>query len=283
VVSQSYHPREIIVVDNSADQPRTAAVAAQFPEVIYLKGDHCRPNPSVTRNLGIERSTGSFLAFIDDDSFVSDGWLQAVAEGLSTPGVGGVSGRVIETNIPAQKTENICRFQPDGALTGTFNSTTDQHIDIQYLHGCNHAIARAVIGLIGGYDPWLISYEDPDIGFRIREAGFRLLYVPQMVVEHQQAKRVNQIIRRDLIDVRSQFVSTRSLAYFINSHFGLNWGLLRTLFLQKPKAAVRAFLAEPEPARIAAVFATLAGALSGCMMAWARKARMHRLPKPVSL
>jgi glycosyltransferase involved in cell wall biosynthesis len=70
VLRQSYQPLEVIVVDDGSTDT-TATVARQFGAAIhYLYQEN--GGTAAARNLGIQRSQGSFLAFLDAD----DLWLE---------------------------------------------------------------------------------------------------------------------------------------------------------------------------------------------------------------
>jgi glycosyltransferase involved in cell wall biosynthesis len=73
IVSQNYHPLEVLVVDDgSIDQ--SAAVAATFPGVRILSKDHS--GLAATLNHGIAHATGELFAFLDAD----DRWLPGKVE-----------------------------------------------------------------------------------------------------------------------------------------------------------------------------------------------------------
>ena len=76
VVNQTYQPQEIILVDDSpADYEKRqeiAALAALYEDrgLIYIQHEKCK-GACAARNTGIIRSSGKYIAFLDDD----DEWL----------------------------------------------------------------------------------------------------------------------------------------------------------------------------------------------------------------
>ena len=74
---------EVVVVDDGStdgtvDWLRTNA--SIFPHVRLSQQDH--QGPAAARNLGVERASGDTIIFIDSDLVVTEGFLQAHAEGL---------------------------------------------------------------------------------------------------------------------------------------------------------------------------------------------------------
>jgi glycosyltransferase involved in cell wall biosynthesis len=278
--SQDYRPFEIIVIDNSADMTATKAVVSKFVEVIYIREQPQRINPGRMRNMGIERSQGSILAFVDDDTIVFPGWMRALVAGLAASKVGGVTGRVIEEGQPVVDTPQIGQFYPSGRIVANFNNLITYPVEVGYLYGCNHAISREALNRAGVFDPWqAMAYEDLELAVRVREYGFTLLYLPGMVVEHLHAPRPAGVARRaGEFDLKSQFLSLRSLAYFSVNHFGLRKELAKTAFVQLPKAAGRAFVQRPSLDSLGPIFAGPAGAIVGSFMAALTRLGLHHPP-----
>src|ERR1043166_773929 len=78
VLAQTYPCKEVIVVDSSAGD-ESELMLNQYPDVQVVRLRGQRNNMPRARNAGIAVSSGEILAFIDDDSMVQDGWLEALA------------------------------------------------------------------------------------------------------------------------------------------------------------------------------------------------------------
>jgi glycosyltransferase involved in cell wall biosynthesis len=73
-------PCEIIVVDDhSTDE--TVAVAAQFPQITYIRNDE-NLGHSASVNRGVERASGSWIKHLDDDDFLHRDCLSKMTEGI---------------------------------------------------------------------------------------------------------------------------------------------------------------------------------------------------------
>ena len=65
VLSLRYDPVEIIVVDDSGEE-NARPVVEEFPGVVYVPLE-CNRGVDAARNVGIDRSSGEYVQFLDDD------------------------------------------------------------------------------------------------------------------------------------------------------------------------------------------------------------------------
>ncbi|MDP3979966.1 MAG: glycosyltransferase [Chlamydiota bacterium] len=64
IYAQTLRPHEIIVVDDGSED-ETPLVCSRYPALIYIRQSH--KGVSSARNLGIQKSTGSWICFLDSD------------------------------------------------------------------------------------------------------------------------------------------------------------------------------------------------------------------------
>lgn len=280
VFAQTYGYLQVIVVDNSADRHSTEVIVSRFSQITYIPMDPQRANPSMMRNVGIAHSQGDILAFIDDDTLISTGWVKAVVSHMSMPNAGGIVGRVLEADAPEVSTTEIGRFSPRGEIVMNFNNTLREPVEVEFVYGCNMAVRRSALRIAGQYDPWLgFAYEEQDLSFRIRRAGFRLYFVPDMDATHLKAPRPSGVARRsENFDLSSLFRSSRSLTYLCVGFFGLRADFARVVFVNLPKGALRVFIDHPSVNNLLRAPAVVLGGLLGYSMAAARQLGFHRPP-----
>lgn len=271
---------ETIVVDNSVDQQSTRAIVVRFPGVTYLRANPNKRNPALMRNMGIQASHGDILAFIDDDTLVAPGWLQAIREAFADPQVGGVTGRVIEADAAEVCTTEIGRFSPRGEITMNFNNTIDCSVPVEFLYGCNMALHRKSLTMHGLFDPWLMmAYEDTEIGLRIGRQGDLILFWPTLIAHHLKWRRPEGVARRSSdFDLTSIFGSCRSLAYLCVSQYGLRRDFAKVAFVNLPKGAMRKFIDKPSVRTMFGMPVIFMAVISGYTMAALRFLGFHAPP-----
>ena len=180
---------EIIVVDNASQDGSPGMVEHCFPEVHLI----CSPtNVGFGRanNLGALHARGKYLAFLNPDTIVKVGWLEALINILETDSkIGLVTSKILLLN----DYEKINTCGNDIHITGlTLCRGVRQPADdysqpetVSAISGAAFAIRRDLFEFLGGFDPFFFLYmEDTDLSLRARLLGYNCLYVPDSVVYH---------------------------------------------------------------------------------------------------
>ncbi len=177
VLAQRRPADEVLVVDDgSADE--SAAIAAKYP--VRLISHATNQGLSAVRNSAITETAGDILAFIDVDASADPVWLEKLLESYTDRGVSGVGGAGIESNIQ----NGVDRWRQLHASQGHGNRLLD---NAPYLFGLNMSFRVDALRSVGGFDTNLrTNAEDMDIGYRLNDAGYRLVYRPDALVYHQR-------------------------------------------------------------------------------------------------
>jgi GT2 family glycosyltransferase len=225
LVKQSYHDFETVVVDSS-NNFETKDLITSFPKVRYLSIWDGRNNMPAARNLGISNAGGEIVAFIDDDSMVFPGWLENIVSGYSAEKIGGVGGRTIDTYLKIDENESrIGKSLPDGTVVQNFSRDIASPILVDWIIGCNMSFRRSILNDLGGFDQKYggnNSYEDIDMGTRVRKAGYDLVLVPSAVVEHVFAPRAAGVVSRNYENPQVRYHHIHNRAYFVTKNIGVN-------------------------------------------------------------
>ncbi len=177
-------PAELIVVDQS-DRENAAVAATSSPacEVRYL----WQPGRGVSRarNAGAMAARYPILVYTDDDMEVHPHWFSAIVAALVSEGATSViSGRVLampgasEASTPSLKTSEE-------------RAVYQGRIGRDVLWTNNMAIYREAFLAADGFDERLgpgtpfPSSEDNDLGYRLLESDFRIVYEPRAVLFHR--------------------------------------------------------------------------------------------------
>jgi len=191
--ASTYKDAEVLVVDNGSSDGSAEWVAQSFPRVRVIANQR-NLGFAGGMNHGIAEAQGQFIAFLNQDTTVRPGWLEALVEGLEDPG-NGIAGSKIyyPDGCTLQHAGGIIRYPQ--ALADHYGyrqideGQWDQPKDVDYVTGAAFATRRDVLKSIGNFDEGFgpAYFEDTDLCFRAREAGYRVLYVPQAVITHYES------------------------------------------------------------------------------------------------
>jgi GT2 family glycosyltransferase len=174
-------PDEIIVVDQSeAPHPELS----RWAHVTYIFTSS--RGLSRGRNEGIAASHHPLLALTDDDVRAPRSWFGSLIEALESAGPRAVvTGRVID-GAP-ENADAIALSIKNELLPETYEGRPG--IDVLFTN--NMAIRRSAFQTIGLFDERLgpgttySAAEDNDLGFRLLEAGYRIVYAPEAAIYHR--------------------------------------------------------------------------------------------------
>ena len=132
---------------------------------------------------------GEILILLNNDTIVLPGWLDELTNSL-TGDVGLVGSLLLFPNATIQ--EAGCVIFNDGSVHnhGQNEKINSSHLnycrDVVYVSGASLAITRALWAQIGGFDERFkpAYFEDTDLAFKVREAGYRVIYQPLSVAVH---------------------------------------------------------------------------------------------------
>jgi GT2 family glycosyltransferase len=191
LMEQTVKPHEIILVDN-ASVDGSLDIARSFPSVRLMIQDQ---NIGFARgnNLAIEAASGDseWIALINPDAFAEPRWLEALLLAAQLN---------LEFNVFSSKLVNAAApTLLDGAgdayhFSGlvwraghgtAISSSTESEREVFSPCAAAALYRHSALRKLGGFDEDYFCYvEDVDLGFRLRLAGHRCLYVPQSVAHH---------------------------------------------------------------------------------------------------
>ena len=190
---------EIIVVDDGSTDRTIEVIRRDFPEVRTIQ----KPNEGadLSRNRGIEESTGEIIAFIDADCTAASDWLSRMVGRLAgDPGVV-VGGRVLHRGSFWQRLIGISDF-------GEYQELRRK--EVCALPTCNLGLRRTVLGE-ARFDPRLArAGGDTLFATALHRQGARLIYDPAVVVVHRPSIKRGDLLARAKRYGRS-FVEARQI------------------------------------------------------------------------
>lgn len=180
---------EIIVVDDcSSDE--TAAV---LPVIAGLRYQRNARNLGFIGacNAGAANARGDYVVFLNNDTAVQDGWLDALIDTFGEHrDVGLVGAKLVYPDGRLQEAGGIVFSDGSGWNYGRFDDPAKPEYnfvrEVDYCSGAAIALPTTLFRRFGGFDAHYAPayYEDTDLAMKVRQAGLRVLYQPASVVVH---------------------------------------------------------------------------------------------------
>ena len=187
---QKHADFETVLVDNGSTDGSVGFTEQSFPEVrVVTLGENRGFSAAV--NAGIRSSEAEFVALLNNDTEVDEGWLEALARAADAHP---------EASLFASK---LVDFRDRRVLDGAGDALRRSGLPYRLGHGeydhgqfeteafvfsaCAAAALyrRVIFDEIGPFDEDFFAYcEDGDVSFRAQLAGHRCLYVPGAHVYH---------------------------------------------------------------------------------------------------
>ncbi|MEW5976514.1 MAG: glycosyltransferase [Acidobacteriota bacterium] len=186
---------EIVVVDNGSTDGSRGYLAGLEPSIRYIRN---LSNLFFARgcNRGAWASRGENLLFLNNDTVVTEGWLEAMVEVLNQSEQIGIVGnkQLFPPNHPVYPNRvwhaGII-LTPDRAPLQIYYGFTSDHPlvnqqrDYPAVIGSCFLIRRALFQKLGGFDDQFQNgHEETDLCLRARELGHRVVYTPKSVIVH---------------------------------------------------------------------------------------------------
>jgi len=231
----------VVVVDNGSTDGSREMVKAEFAWA-RLEDNPGNPGYASACNRGIEVTEEPYIFILNSDvEFLPEDitvpgrdsskpprGMQAVLDHLdASPDIGALGPMVLNSDGSAQMScrrfpsmfENLVHgflgdVWPGNPLTRSYqmkDMCRDRATDVDWVSGAAMLLRREAAERVGGFDETYFMYvEDVDICWRLREAGFRVVYDPAMrLVHHIGRTSSQQSVRMLYHHHRSMFVFFR--------------------------------------------------------------------------
>jgi GT2 family glycosyltransferase len=186
---QTYHPREIIVVDNSSKDDSVDFVREKFPHVKLVLNER-NLGFGGGNNVGIRTSQGKYVMMLNNDTRLDPKCIEELKGSLEKDQrYGACASKILleyEDNLIDAAGIVVC---PDGLSIGRGRlekgNTYDEEAEVFFASDCACLYRREMLEDIGLYDEDFFAYADEtDMGWRAQLAGWRCIYNPKAVVYH---------------------------------------------------------------------------------------------------
>ena len=206
IAARTAAPYNLVYLDANSPAP----IARELQQICadndfqYLRVDEYLP-PNRARNLALEHVTTPYVAFVDNDLFVSPGWLQALLACARDTGAWAV-GPVVLEGTRHLRVVHLAGGDFVEENQGEYNRVGQRHRHMRQLHGAVRAkLAREAVGSFEFHcvlvrtevlrdqaplDEGFLSHQEHlDLAREIRRAGGEIWFEPDAVVRYDNARR----------------------------------------------------------------------------------------------
>jgi len=235
---------EIIVVDNASSDGTTEAVKKNFLNVTVI-GNSENKGFAAANNQAIKIARGEYLLLLNPDTIVHKNAIDLMIKALDTePQAGACGPKILDAegeycpsigHLPTFRSTayhwTFLRYfgifrNHYKKLKETGNSY-DKKTGVEQLSGSVLLVRKSVMEKIDSFDEnFFMYYEDVDLCLRIRNAGWKILFVPEAVITHLGGKSSEQI------SAKKKYLLCSSAHYFFRKHRGKFSALLFGLFFK---------------------------------------------------
>ncbi|AAU92264.1 glycosyl transferase, group 2 family [Methylococcus capsulatus str. Bath] len=232
---------ETIVVDNASRDGSADMVEAEFPDVRLIRSP-VNLGFGNANNLAFTQSRGRYLVLLNSDACLAPGLLDAASKRMDAcPDVGMAGGRLVGPEggwqpsarmFPSLLNEflvlsGLAHRYPKSRLFGRFDRTwadPSEEAGVDWVPGAFAILRRDLIDRIGFFDPrFFLYYEEVDLCRRIRAAGCKIMYWPELVITHLGGESAKTLSDMEFSSHASQLTlwRMRSQALYYRKWHGL--------------------------------------------------------------
>jgi GT2 family glycosyltransferase len=185
------HIAQEIIVINNASSDETAQLLNQVSGIKVVNNDENQGFVGACRQ-GAALAQGEFILFLNNDTQVMPHWLQAMLTKMADMQVGATGSKLIYPDGRLQEAGGIIFRDGSGWNYGRLQDPTDPEFNqsrpVDYCSGASLMIRTDLWRAVGGFDERYAPayYEDTDLCFAVRDAGFEVVYCHDSLVVHHE-------------------------------------------------------------------------------------------------
>ncbi|MBN1937161.1 MAG: glycosyltransferase family 2 protein [Anaerolineae bacterium] len=190
---------QLVVIDNGSTDDSLAWVATHYPAALLIRNETNRGFAAAV-NQGIRATDSEFVVTLNDDTLVAPGWLDALLEAAQDERMGMCACKMLLAGDPTRFDSAGIEVDRAGiAWNRWFGEPVSAHpvAAPQEVFGpCGGAALyrRSMLDQVGLFDEdFFAYYEDVDLAWRARHAGWQCLYAPAAQVTHAHSATGNRV------------------------------------------------------------------------------------------
>lgn len=236
---------EIIVVDNNSVDGTNEIIRYKFPEITLIENKTNRGFAAAC-NQGLSISRGGYLLLLNPDTMIQEDTIQTMINFFeSVPDAGAAGCKILNADgtlqlacrrsfptplVALPKILGFSRLFPRVKIFGKYNLTYEDPnkvIEVDAVSGSFLFFRREVYERIQGLDESFFMYgEDLDYCYRIKQAGWKIYYVPYTKIIHYKGESAK------LASFDNFIIFYRAMDIFVKKHFSFSYSIFLDIVLR---------------------------------------------------
>ena len=234
---------DCVVVDNGSADASAQQLQQAFPEIILIS---LNENKGFTggNNAGMQYALDhgyEYIMMLNNDVEVAPDFLEPLMAPLNNdPSIGAVQPLIYFHHDKNLIWNAGTQYNPWLGICSTihYNKRDDAHAQMQvpknidWITGCAFMIRSTVLQKVGLLqEKYFIYYEDVDLSFRIKAAGFKLAYAPSSVIYHiaGMSHKSKEKGKEGFVSPKVHYLNARNRIWLLKEH--TPWWAIPTVVL----------------------------------------------------
>ena len=188
---------ELLLLGDAPTRPLERAEALAREGGIACRVLYAEVAAGEKRNRGVAAAQGALIAFTDDDTILREDWLRAAVRHLArNPDCAGVGGPNFTPREGLPFAKAVGRiFGSKFLFRFRYTAGHGEPREVDHNPTCNYILRREAVASVG-FHPTLWPGEDVEFDIRLQQAGYHILYAPDVVVWHHRRSRPLPFLRQ---------------------------------------------------------------------------------------
>jgi len=187
--NQTYDDFEVILINNGSQQLLPNINAFSF---LNIKVHELKENIGFAagNNYGAKFAKGKYLVTLNADAFPEPDWLENIRTAIDKYPNCSFASKLVMENDPNKLDGVGDVYHFTGQVWRKYHNYSESTLKLKEQEVFSPCAAAAIymkeaFEKVGGFDPDFFAYvEDVDLGFRLRLAGYKCIFLPDAVVHH---------------------------------------------------------------------------------------------------
>ncbi len=250
-INYDKNSHEIIVVDNASKDKSPEIIKSYVPWIKFVETGK-NLGYAGGNNAGVDVAKGEYVVFLNPDTVVDREWLNELVKAIESDGELGACSSKVLYHDNSGKINTIGGFWSVLGVSGSVGEgkdgeTVSDAVYTFYPTGSSMIMKKKIYIDVGKFDnDYFLYCEDPDIGWRLWDSGYKIALAPQSKVYHLVSASLKGLgkkaysemfyfynTRNGLITVVKN-ATTTDLFWMVPTYM-ISWSALSLLFILRGK------------------------------------------------